>query len=470
MPDSIFLNAVSYRARGKPVALSGLFSFLLVIVSLVFSYHAAAQTERAEKLELEYRELSNQFYRHQTQKQSAIPTIDKLYKKVKASIKAGQPIAAVTTTIANLNLIKANIGDPKVQYFVTQLLEQNAWQAVEILFEHAMESGDPYTTSKLNYLYANYYFNRKAWDKAQQYLSAIEVRNALTKAESDYTTVMLGIILQMHKKHRESVKYYDSITDTSDYYTYAQLNKAIAFIRQGWWTDAHIAISNALKKVPPKNLTELNNRLYLVLGYSQLQHEFYRDARQTFRSIALDSRYVNRALLGIGLSALHQGDFVGALNAFKLLQSKQLDDIFVTESYLLLAFVYEQMGQETTASAHYSEAIAYYQGRIANTDMEMAKIRGAIASSASNLIYTEIADSILQELPDHMLANAQRLDLFSRETTNDQLLKKIAALKQEYNNVLLLLSRDIVEEQTRVLKSYLSQSQFGVAKLFDNEQ
>src|SRR5690606_31020616 len=183
-------------------------------------------------------------------------------------------------------------------------------------------------------------FERKAWDKAQQYLSAIEVQNALTKAESDYTSIMRGIILQMHKKHRESVKHYDSITDTSDYYTYAQLNKAIAFIRQGWWTDAHIAINDALKKNTPKKLTELNNRLYLVLGYSQLQHEFYRDARQTFRNIALDSQYVNRALLGIGLCALHQGDFVGALNAFKLLQSKQQDDIFVTESYLLLAFVY----------------------------------------------------------------------------------------------------------------------------------
>lgn len=470
MPDSICLNTASYRARGKSVALSGLLSLLLASFSLAFSYHVAARTNAIEQLEQDYRELSNQFYRHQAQQQSAVTTIDKLYKKVKAASEADQPITAATTALANLNLIKANIGDPKVQYFANQLLGQGARQAVETLFEHANENGDPYTTSKLNYLYANYYFERKAWDKAQQYLSAIEVQNALTKAESDYTSIMRGIILQMHKKHRESVKLYDSITDTSDYYTYAQLNKAIAFIRQGWWTDAHIAINDALKKNTPKKLTELNNRLYLVLGYSQLQHEFYRDARQTFRNIALDSQYVNRALLGIGLCALHQGDFVGALNAFKLLQSKQQDDIFVTESYLLLAFVYEQMGQETTASAHYSEAIAYYQGRIANAEMEMAKIRGAIAASDSNFTYREIPDSILQELPSHVLANARRLDLFSRDATNEQLLKKIATLKQKYNDTLLVLSRDVVEDQIEILQSYLSQSQFGVAKLFDSEQ
>lgn len=463
-------NTFTALIRGKCVVLLNLLPVILASTFLAPSHAAAAQTEELEKLEQEYRQLSEEFYRHQAKQQSTARTVDELYRKVKAAANADQSVAAVTSIIANLNLIKANTGDPKVQYVVTRLLEQNAWHAVEILFEHAVESGDPYTTSKFNYLYANYYFDRKAWDKAQQYLSAIEVQNALTRAESDYATIMRGIILQMHKKHRESVKHYDSITDASDYYTYAQLNKAIAFIRQGWWTDAHIAISNALEKGSPKSLEELSNRLYLVLGYSQLQHEFYRDARQTFRNIALDSQYVNRALLGIGLCALHQGDFVGALNAFKLLQSKKQDDIFVTESYLLLAFVYEQMGQETTASAHYSEAIAYYQSRIASAEMEMAKIHGRLTGPGSGFTDREISDNLLRELPGHVLANARQLDFFSRATTNEQLTKKIAALKQKYDSALLLLSRDLVEEQTRVLQSYLSQSQFGVAKLFDSDQ
>lgn len=483
MPDSICLSAVpcgatsgfTAFARGKSVILLSFFSFILLGVFLVLSPTAAAQSEELEELEQDYHQLSERFYRHQAQQLSKAGTIDELYQQVKSAVNADHSVRAVITIIANINLIKTNIGDPKVQYFVSRLLEENAWHGAEILLGHAMKDGDPYTTSKFNYLFANYYFDRKAWDTAQQYLSAIEVQNALTKAESDYATIMFGIILQMHKKHRESVKHYDKVTDASDYYAYAQLNKAIAFIRQGWWTDAHIAINNALEKSSPQSLAELSNRLYLVLGYSQLQHEFYRDARQTFRNIALNSQYVNRALLGIGLCALHQGDFVGALNAFKLLQGKEQDDIFVTESYLLLAFVYEQMGQETTASAHYSEAIAYYQGRIASAEMEMAKIRSRLAASGSEFTYQEISDSILQNVSAHVLANARRLDFFfreiqSREPRDQQLAKEIAGLIQKYNRTLLLLSRDTVEEQTGVLQSYLSQSQFGVAKLFDSDQ
>lgn len=435
---------------------------------MAFSHSATTQENDIEQLEQQFRQVSQQFYQHKARQQSTFNKLDELYSRAKSAFAKNNPILAVGAIVANLELAKKNISDSKVQYLVARLLEHNEYHTAQALFQHAQESGDPYTTSKFNYLLANYYVERKAWDKAQQYLSAIEIQNALTRPESDYATILFGVIMQMHKQHRESVKFYDRVPDTSDYYGYAQLNKAVAFIRQGWWTDAHIAINNALEKKSPAHIEEFNNRLYLVLGYSQLHHEFYRDARQTFRHIGLKSRYVNQALLGIGLCALHQGDFVGALNAFKLLQDKKTDDIYVTESYLLLAFVYEQMGQHATASAHYSEAIAYYQGRVAGAELESAKVKNSLSASNTDFDYTTLSKAVFQEIPADIRANLARLELFSRETRDPRLAKKINDLKHQYNQAVLSLSQAVLAEQTQVLQSYLSQSQFGVAKLFDS--
>ena len=87
------------------------------------------------------------------------------------------------------------------------------------------------------------------------------------------------------KKHRQAIENYNKVPASSEYYVYAQLNSAIANIRQGWWTDAQTTINDVIKNTHIDNSNELTNRLYLTLGYLLLQKEYFRDARNAFMKI-----------------------------------------------------------------------------------------------------------------------------------------------------------------------------------------
>lgn len=379
--------------------------------------------------------------------------------------KQPQHLAALVT--ANQRLLIANISKPAVLQLIEQLLNLYLKSAADPLINAALATFDPYVEAKAHYYLANYYFSLGDYDKVAAELGNIEVENALTADERAYSTILYGITLQKQKQHRKAISYYEKVESSSRYYSYAQLNRAVAFIRQGWWTDAQLAIENALKQ-DNSELGELNNRLLVVLGFSQLRYEFYRDARVTFRKISLGSEYENPALLGLGLAALHQGDYIGSLNAFKRLKEKPFEDIYVIESRLLIAFVHEQMKQLANASALYSEAIVYYQTKQAEAKQRSVSIRLAQRQSNTDLV-NSLPPYIKADISPILFDLGRDLSVLKAKVDDKKLQMEADELLTQVNTAINTEAQILIDSHQEKLTSYLSQAQYGVAKLLDTE-
>jgi|GEM_PF-636215 len=470
LPFSL-LNLVQNIKQIIPKAkhLPFLAALLLSGYSSQLCYAANTKTSADDKAEQVYqRALTQGFDKLATQFQDSSfkkANIDALYKDVQKAMDGDKHASALLLLYTNKHLLKQHINHEKVAELFAYALGREALPLVEKLNEWAVVDGDVYTVSLFNYHFAQYYYRLGDWIKARDFLSAIEVRNALSTDQGDYATIIFGVTLQNNKQHRAAIKYYDEISENSKYYGYAQLNKAVAFVRQGWWTDAKIAIDSALEK--SNDNEEFINRLHLVLGYSQLQHEFYRNARESFRHIAVDSRYADRALLGIGLCALNQGDYVGAINAFGILKDKPRTNISISESFLLYAFTHEQMKQSAIASAHYDQAIAYYGKRIRQVDQLLAGLKKLDDNSAITQHFSQSNSHII---PSHLAIRLENIEYLSASIMDKKLKKELDSAKRFIDTQLTKLYRAALIDEKGVLVSYLSQAQFGQAKLFDDIQ
>ena len=192
--------------------------------------------------------------------------IDKLGLAVTHLATSGDQRSAVVTIKANMALIKKHIDDKAVLNFISVLLAFNDKATADELYQLVDAEGDKSLVSNVAYIFAKYYFSRNQWDKVTNLLGRIFID--LPSHDAAHAYLMYGTALQQLKEHRKAVKFYEKINRESEYYAYGQLNTALAYIRQDWWSDAHLIIKAVLKDDSIKKSDELVNRLYLVLGYS----------------------------------------------------------------------------------------------------------------------------------------------------------------------------------------------------------
>ncbi len=438
----------------------------IAMLILTFSTLSQANPQKSTEFDALHREtsaLAHMYYKEAARELKGTfyikRSVSDLKKAVVKLAKNEQHALANAVILANFPLIKKHIDSREMPIFLAQLLNHNIWKSAQELANEALRNGRYRTQSKTNYLLAEYYFSHDNLKKSIEHLTAIESSKPLTQNERDYATLIFGISLQRKKQHRKALKIYEKIESTSDYYGHSRLNMAIGYIRQGWWTDAEIAIADALLQKPPEELKEINNRLLLVLGYSQLQHEFYRNARKTFRKVGLDSRYMNRALHGIGLCAISQKDYPGAINAFKHLQSNEQEDVSSLESYLLVPYTQNRMGELDQAAAGYSEAVVFYEIKARELEASVS-IREANPKLPLN-------DAELASLSDIAKKTHRMLHELDAQSSRVSTQKKIQTLKLKLNRALSAEWVRSTQEKADNLKSYLSQSQYGLAKLYD---
>ena len=330
--------------------------------------YASISEAEIQSLDNDFQKVSNQLYTSLASNLSECRNRSKSLKQLNLQIEQlkiqNKSIIAVCLIKKNFSLIKNNIDSKEVFPIFQFLLDNNNIKLANTLYITAKNESDNSLVSSISFKYARYYVKRKKWKKVLRYVKGIY--NDLSAEDANLARLFTGIALQKTKKHRIAVKLYSDIPKTSQYYPAARLNIATAYIRQDWWTDAHIKLNEILENKKFKTHNEMINRLYLVLGYSLLRKEFYRDSREAFRNIELDSMYFNKALLGIVLTATSQEDYISALNAINILTKKTSYDLSVDESHLLLPYIYEKLNQDLTASASYTKAQSYYQERIKN--------------------------------------------------------------------------------------------------------
>ncbi|MCP5079297.1 MAG: hypothetical protein GY951_14730, partial [Psychromonas sp.] len=333
------------------------------------------------------------------------------------------------------------------------------------------DQGDDTLYAQAEYLLAGYYFKREEWDNTLQ-----ELKNDLSflsNTQYQHTLLMKGVALQKLSQHYQAIKVYEKVPSSSDYYTEARLNLAIANLRQGWWTDAHIIIKERLKAEQEAPQEAILNRLYITLAYSLLNQGYYRTARSTFHQVGINSDYANQAILGIALTAAQQNDDIGALNATRFLKARTQDELPVDEAHLLMPFFYEKSHQLVAASVGYSEATDYYTAKIARLNRALKSPLNLQKETmpVSKTITFNIADNVLdysRDYPRYFFENRLVMQAFQASVETRKLQKKYDKLSQAYEQLTVSMSKQILQTRIDNLNSYLNQSRFGLARLFDN--
>ena len=344
--------------------------WILLAIIFITPLVLGQENDLKEKLQL----LNNEFYtlstniyqmgrRNSYLKCRDINNIDELSQSIKAL--SPQKFIAINCIVNNLKILHENIDDESVSDIAWFLYKNGAPKIADALLDYSIAEFSNVTASKIQFHQAKNHFIQGNWGKVIVGLKKTDIDQSLNQQEADYAYFMIAVALQNIRQHRDAIKVYSSISETSQYYNFAQINIAVANILQGWWTDAQLILKEIIKKETKNKNYELVDRMNLILGFSQLQNEFYRDARKTFRFVGIDSPYVNRAMQGIGIAALHQKDFSSALNAFNLLTEQKNIDSYVIQAYLLVPFAHERLGQKRLAEAKYTQAALYYRQKIA---------------------------------------------------------------------------------------------------------
>ncbi|RDH83852.1 MAG: hypothetical protein DIZ80_06875 [endosymbiont of Galathealinum brachiosum] len=447
---------------------------LCLLLSLPSYSNQSTIINKIKLLEDDFKSLSSEFYQDASSYSDTslqkITDINLLLIKVNKLNASNNSISAIQLIYFNLDMVKDNLDTEAVFDIMELLLDKNEWNLANSLFRTIKDDGDKSLLATVQFLFAKYHAQRNEWNQVNKLLEGNFAE--LSEENAAYAYLLNGSALQHLKKHRQAVSNYNKIKATSQYYNYAQLNTAIANIRQGWWTDAQLKIRSLIKEYNKNNEDELTNRLYLVLGYALLQREYYRDARQAFRNIGLNSRYTNRALLGIGLTATSQGDYIGGLNALTILKDKKTFDLSVDESYLLVPYIYEKLQQENTVTSTYSEAMSYYQKRI--------KLLNNISNRHSNIFSLEYdkntSSFIIQnnsldygnKFPESFIKNFHKLNELNKASSNIEIKNKITGLTKKYDSIFQEIIKDLTSKREEYLKSYLNQSRYGLARLYDS--
>ena len=378
--------------------------------------------------------------------------------------------------VKNQSLLYYHTDDVDVFFFLKYLLDNNLYWAAKELLQAIKSENDQGLTAQGNYYAGEYFFSRGEWSKAYQYLA---IGNHLrSELQAEHANLMMGVAQQRLKNHRQAINFYKSIKPKSRFYHYAQLNIAIVSIRQGWWADSYRTISDLLENLDHYKNREFANRIYLVLGYGMLEREYYRDAKQAFLNVEKNSRFFQRAMLGLGLSAMGTEEFAYAANILSLLKNQSDKTLEVDEAPLLYAYAVEQRGDEQAALKEYRKALLYYQSR----SQAIAELSGLSSEFHSQFTLAVIKKHKNLAAPDASFDIRIHSDSFAAQDYQfllqlqshlntggiakypdaplDLLLKKFQRLFFEQAEELVLVRRT-------AMASYENQSRYAIARLLD---
>lgn len=453
----------------------------LVTVLITFSAVPVAQadddlTDKITLLDTEFQALSLEIYQHNARdknfKGTALPNISELEKRIERLTGNNQTLHAIQQLYRHVDLIQQNLDHSSVLSFLSLLLDNNELNLARRLFAIINSAGDDFQIASTKFLFAKYHADQLEWSKVYELLK--DVPSKLTADNAAYALLLQGKALQQLKQHRRSQESYQKIPATSQYFRHAQLNLAIAHIRQGWLTSAKNTINELITNAEKEDADEFTNRLNLVLGYALLQKDYYRSARESFRKISLDSIYINRALLGIALCVINMGEFENGLNTLALLKSKKSTHLTVEESHLLIPYVYEKLQQEIDVATSYTQAMTHYQNRIIelnkiiNQHQEFTTIK--ISDELSSISIANNEFNYSKQFAQSFIKNYQQLLRYSATNKSHLLAAKIEHQLFKHDQLFQLIVAQLVNQKIDHLNSYLSQSRFGLAKLYDKSK
>lgn len=217
--------------------------------------------------------------------------------------------------------------------------------------------------SQLYFNLADIYYQEGLYDLAITYLKKID--NTLDD-ESVYRALLIYGLIYFEKGDFKKAKYYlGRITQDSIEYKFAKYNLALISMRSRWWSEAENYLKQAIDVIDVKSATAedsyLLDKIYLTLGYSQVNRKSYRDAKKSFASVSLDGLDSYRALLGLAIAEIGLDNLSKAAPILKHVISKASFTDKV-DAMVILPQVYQHANNIESTVKYYKEAIAELEG------------------------------------------------------------------------------------------------------------
>ena len=177
--------------------------------------------------------------------------------------------------------------------------------------------------------------------------------------------------------------------------------------------------------------------------------------------------------MGISLTAISQGDYVGGLNAINALKQKAGTDLSSDEAYLLVPHIYEKLDQALSIEGSLAESMNHYQSRLLQLSALKKQSRDfdkiQLEQPTGALMLDGIRFNFSQHYPRYLLDNRHNLSQLATEVTTPRLLDRIKTLIEQYDRVLNEAITTLLDQHIKYINSYLNQARYALARHYDNQ-
>jgi len=224
---------------------------------------------------------------------------------------------------------------------------------------------------------AKIWYQRGYFEKSQQALNLIagELPDNLRRE----ALMMRAQILIESGEFDSAISLLQNWEGKTEWASYAKFNIGVALVRSGRIEEAQQVLAD-LGSLNPYNeeLTSLQDKANLALGYALLQDEQPAAAKLPLQRVRLEGPFSNKALLGVGWADAEMDNFQRALVPWMELRGRDLLDSAVLESMLAIPYAMAKLDSISQAADHYLNAIEAFYEENNRLDKMIAHIQSGV--------------------------------------------------------------------------------------------
>lgn len=249
-----------------------------------------------------------------------------------------------------------------------------------------------------------------------------------------------------------------------------RINLAAALAREQRYGEAIAQYRRASALVedaetPSRELRILNDKAHIGAGYAYALQQRFAEALEEFRHVRLRTAWADRALLGLGWSAINSGEYRAAIDALQFLLQQHGDSAEAREALVALPYSYEKLQRPQVALAAYRQAENRYRENIsALAQLQQSVDTMSFAADAERgrprFGWLEVADTppLLQDNRRY-LQNILQSDAYQLRLSDLRDLRQLARVIDDWRQQLPLFDQLIDARRQRrqsIIENYSS--------------
>ncbi|MGX5201649.1 hypothetical protein [Aliikangiella sp. IMCC44632] len=240
-----------------------------------------------------------------------------------------------------------------------------------LLQEDELESG---LFSKIEFYLGKLHY--KQGDLQQAEFRLERVLPQLNSNLKDECLVILSNLAMQLNRLEQAETWLKQISIDSNLAAVSQFNLGMLYLKEQKIAQATSILNNIKLTQQSDEITKnVIDRANLALGYYNLSHQNYEQARKHLNKVRLNSLSANKALLGIGWSYAEQANFQRALSHWNALSKNDIRDVAVQEVQLAIPYALQKLGALQEALTNYQTAALNFEQQIKMIDDVLNKIK-----------------------------------------------------------------------------------------------